>query len=370
MAHSGMVSPMVGREVWHVTGIVTYNAVYLFYLQDARLGGDGDDATSDALVVLLLDPFSVAPGDLVSVSGFVSEALPSPEFDSLELTTTQIGRLDDFSNYPPDAIVGDQCVIPAAFPTVTVLSNDNPFPDPVAIGGVGARSAPSQDMADGLSFWESLEAMLVTLVEPITVAPTDDQFFFNYVVANSGMDATGLSSRGTMNIAPDDFNPEKIRVAECYDLVNDVRCNSPFNSTGSVLEDITGVLGYVMCTHSVFRRCRLHVCRCCLSFVIFDVELLLLVDTSPPKVIALIVGRLTDHVLYVCVVLWGHTRYSFGEYEVIPIVGFDVVTSSVLTAAETTLVKSDDHVLVGTYNVRDLDINAADLQRRSGRWTV
>jgi hypothetical protein len=33
-------------------------------------------------------------------------------------------------------------------------------------------------------------------------------------VVDQGANATGLSQRGTLNISPDDFNPEKIQIDE------------------------------------------------------------------------------------------------------------------------------------------------------------
>ena len=76
VAHIGQVqgaaqySPYVGKDV-EVQGVVTFRSgASSFYIQDPE--GDGDDKTSDAILVYAPDA-SCGIGDLVSVSGEVTE---------------------------------------------------------------------------------------------------------------------------------------------------------------------------------------------------------------------------------------------------------------------------------------------------------
>lgn len=75
--------------------------------------------------------------------------------------------------------------------------------------------------ANGLDFFESLEAMRVTAQDPLAIAGTNG-FGEIFTVVDNGANATGISEslrdsfalRGTLNISPDDFNPEKVQIDE------------------------------------------------------------------------------------------------------------------------------------------------------------
>jgi predicted extracellular nuclease len=260
-------SPYVGSKVT-TTGIVTALDSNAMYLQDAT--GDGDDTTSDAIVVFtgsgFFDDNNVTVGDEVSVTGTVSEF----GFGTGQ-TTTQIGSVEDFS----------------------VLNSGVPLPAPVLIGGSSGRKVPTTTMVDAINFFESLEAMLVTVVDPVAVAATN-RFGEIFVVSRTdGLPDTGapLSARGTLNIADGDFNPEKIQIDEDSGIFN---FDFPNVNVGATLGDVTGVVGY-----------------------------------------------------------------SFGNYEIYPIEDFTstIVDNVALEPVATTLSKSDDDLLIATYNVLNLDPN-------------
>ncbi|NJO67229.1 MAG: hypothetical protein HC832_07645, partial [Leptolyngbyaceae cyanobacterium RM1_405_57] len=62
-----------------------------------------------------------------------------------------------------------------------------------------------------------------------------------YTVVDNGASATGLSDRGTINIAPDDFNPERVQIQ--FD--SGILPNSQVNvNTGARLGNVTGVVSY------------------------------------------------------------------------------------------------------------------------------
>jgi predicted extracellular nuclease len=216
---SGTVSPFVRQTVTGVMGIVTAVGSTTFFIQDVT--GDDDDTTSDALVVFTGGSTpSVSVGDLVSVSGTVAEFTPGGN-STRNLSTTQIGNN----------------------PTVTVMSSKNALPDPIFIGGGSAgRIPPTKSMADAVTFFAALESMRVTLVAPVAIAGTNkhDEIF---ALVDNGTGATGRSTRGTLNIAPDNFNPERVQIDTDSTISSGI--STPDVNTGAVLTDVTGVLGYV-----------------------------------------------------------------------------------------------------------------------------
>jgi 2',3'-cyclic-nucleotide 2'-phosphodiesterase (5'-nucleotidase family)/endonuclease/exonuclease/phosphatase family metal-dependent hydrolase len=208
------------------TGVVTAtdsNGARGFYLQDPA--GDGDDATSDAIFVFTGATPTVAIGDDVTVEGTVSEFIPGGAATG-NLPTTQISG-----------------------GSVVINSSGNTLPDPVVIGD-GGRLPPTEVIeddnfasfdpaSDGLDFLEAVEAMVVTVKAPTMVGGTT--FFGELFAIPDGVTPTQMSDRGTLNISPDDFNPERIQIdpdSGVFDI------DAPFVDTGAVLSDVTGVVGY------------------------------------------------------------------------------------------------------------------------------
>ena len=216
-------SPLLGESVT-TTGIVTAVDSNGFYLQDPT--GDGDIATSDAIFVFTSSAASVNVGDQAQVEGTVSEFTPGGQ-SSGNLSITQISS-----------------------PTITTLSTGNALPAAIIIG-TGGRIPPSENIdddafasfdptTDGIDFFESLEAMRVTAQNPVAVAPTNG-FGEIFTVVDNGTNATGLSDRGTLNISPDDFNPEKVQINEDTGIFD---FDLPDVNTGASLGDVTGVVSY------------------------------------------------------------------------------------------------------------------------------
>ncbi|MEL6761414.1 MAG: hypothetical protein AAFP04_13580, partial [Myxococcota bacterium] len=222
-------SPEAGNVV-ETSGIVTavgeFDAVggsdeQGFYIQDAT--GDADIATSDAIFVV--SGASATLGDAVTVQGLVEE-----------------------SGFPREATYTR---IQAS--SVTVDSSGNDLPAPVLLGA-GGRVPPSENIdddaltafepeTDGLDFFESLEAMRVTVQSPRVVNGTS-RFGEIFVVVDGGASATGISNRQTLNISPDDFNPEKIQIDPGRESSDPQNTPLPLVDVGATLADITGVVGY------------------------------------------------------------------------------------------------------------------------------
>ncbi|MGW4052854.1 endonuclease/exonuclease/phosphatase family protein [Streptomyces sp. NPDC004779] len=161
------VSPLAGRQVTGVTGVVTgvrgYGSSRGFWMQDPR--GDGDPATSEGLFVFTSSAPTVAVGDAVSVDGTVTEYVPGG-VNSGNQSLTQLSR-----------------------PKVTVVSQGNALPAPVTIApwSVPDAYAPEGDPANGgsinalplepdayaLDYYESLEGTNVRVSSSRVVGATD-----------------------------------------------------------------------------------------------------------------------------------------------------------------------------------------------------
>ncbi|MFJ9579751.1 endonuclease/exonuclease/phosphatase family protein [Streptomyces sp. NPDC101191] len=163
---STRVSPLVGKQVTGVTGIVTGVRTYGsrgFWIQDPE--ADADPATSEGVFVFTSSVPTVAVGDAVSVNGTVTEYVP--------------GGLNS----------GNQSLTQLSKPVVTVLSKGNTVPAPVTIwaGSVPRAYAPQGDPAAGgsingltlapqtyaLDYYESLEGTNVRIGSSRVVGATD-----------------------------------------------------------------------------------------------------------------------------------------------------------------------------------------------------
>lgn len=228
---AAQTSPFEDRSVT-TKGIVTAVDTNGFYLQDPT--GDGDLATSDALFVFTGSNPSVSVGEELQVSGTVSEFIPGGA-DTGNLSTTQI----------------------SGSPTIITLATGNALPDSVILGV--DRTPPTQIIdddgnslykvledegtyapnEDGIDFYESLEGMRVTINQPLAVSGTM-RFGEIFTVVNNGANATNISDRGTINIEPNDFNPERVQIDDDSFTPNVI----PNVDTGAELNNVTGVVSY------------------------------------------------------------------------------------------------------------------------------
>jgi len=223
---TGHASRLVEKTVL-TTGVVTAVDTNGFYMQDPQ--GDGNDATSDALFVFVSASPATQVGNLIEVTGPVKEFFPGGASTG-NLSTTEIDGGE-----------------------LRVLSIGNSLPEPVRIGGPGGRQPPTETIdddafasfdptTDGIDFYEALEGMRVKIVKPVSVSGRN-RFGEIYTLAGRGWlpFATGRSLRGTINIGPDDFNPERVQIQLDADLLPgfDITVD-----TGARLTDVTGVVGY------------------------------------------------------------------------------------------------------------------------------
>ena len=208
-------------------GIVTVVRNSSFYMQDPA--GDGNDDTSDAILVFTGSTPPVAVGDAITIIATVDEFYPGG-FGTGNLSTTEL--------------VGA---------TITVNSSGNALPAPVVLGNGGrippntiidddsmgdVNLTPTFDPAnDGIDFYESVEAMLVQVNDALVVG--GNRFGEIAVVGDLGANATGLNSSGGLVISANDFNPERI-------IIDDgIVFDEPDASVGDVFTGaIVGVMDY------------------------------------------------------------------------------------------------------------------------------
>ncbi|MFE3944363.1 endonuclease/exonuclease/phosphatase family protein [Streptomyces sp. NPDC059118] len=163
---STRTSPLVGRQVGEVAGIVTGVRTYGskgFWFQDPH--PDADPATSEGIFVYTGSAPTVAVGDAVTVSGTVTEYVPGG-LDSGNQSLTQISK-------PTVAVVSSGNALPAPVRITerSVPSRYSPAGDPAAGGSVNAL--PLRPSRYALDYYESIEGMNVSVGTSRVVGATD-----------------------------------------------------------------------------------------------------------------------------------------------------------------------------------------------------
>lgn len=146
---SGVVTAVDNVE-WYPRGID-------IIIQDPQ--GDGNDATSDAVMVHLDgDTTNVKVGDFIEVTGTVYEQMTLDVSQNMSKTVIRELTNDD----------------------IKIISSNNPLPAPVLIGMQGRRIPdekistwtgdlnfkPFLNLNDGIDYWESLESMRIKVKNP------------------------------------------------------------------------------------------------------------------------------------------------------------------------------------------------------------
>jgi VCBS repeat-containing protein len=289
---SGLVSAFAGQVVT-TTGIVTAVDSNGFYLQERDAQADADAMTSEAIFVFTSSAPGVVVGAEVNVTGRVTEFTPGG-VSSGNLSTTEIDQVA----------------------AIVTLGTGNPLPAAIVLGA-GGRMAPTESVTEGIAFYESLEAMRVTVPAPLVVSGTNE-FGEIWTVADNGANATNLSPRNVLvsegsfgdglavqnTGAGSDYNPERIQIDADPQITPG---GTPIVNPGAVLNPVTGVMSY-----------------------------------------------------------------NFGNFEVIPTAAITVATPSTLLTETTALTKSAETLIVAQYNVLNLDPNdaAGDADVADGRFQL
>ena len=218
-------SPLAGKAVQNVTGVVTAKTGNGFWFQDPQ--PDTDPATSEGLFVFTSSAPTVSVGAAVTVQGMVAEFRPGGSGGVTNLTTTELTNptitVTGTAAVPGPTIVGPGGRVPPS----TVIDDDS-------AGDVETTSTAFDPANDGLDFWESLEGMWLGINEPEVTGPTSSFRELSVVPAGSGV----RTVRGGILLQKTDSNPERV-------LLDDVLTPIPDAKTGDKLAGVvTGVLDY------------------------------------------------------------------------------------------------------------------------------
>jgi uncharacterized protein len=204
---SAHISPKNGDGVNGVEGIVTARRTAGgrgVWIQDQT--PDGDPATSDAVFVFTNASPTAVIGDLVSVSGTVTEFRPGNDPDNLTITqitssNAQVAILSSGNAVPAPTVLGTG----GRTPPTEVIDDDNA--GNVETGGTFDASG------DAIDFYESLEGMLLQVNSGDVVNATRS-FGEITLLPDDGSWATGLRTPrgGILLDGYDDANPERITV--------------------------------------------------------------------------------------------------------------------------------------------------------------
>ncbi len=163
----GHWSPLQGSRVDNVEGIVTYKyeirGAHYFHMQTPEEKYDGNPNTSEGIVVYTGKAENIEIGDLVEVSGQVSEYQIDGynDKDKTDLPVTQINARDDRGG--EIEVIEKGLELPAA---IEIKSSD--LPGEIASPQGFDEFNPEKYSMD---FWESIEGMRVVVEESSTTAP-------------------------------------------------------------------------------------------------------------------------------------------------------------------------------------------------------
>ncbi|ADB32779.1 Endonuclease/exonuclease/phosphatase [Kribbella flavida DSM 17836] len=225
-------SPLNGKLVGDVTGVVTAKSGNGFWFQDTQ--PDADPATSEGLFVFTSSAPAVAVGDAVSVQGTVTEFRPGGSGGTDNLTTTELTN--------PKVTVTTPGGGAGAVPAPTIVGPGGRVPPSTVIDddstGDVETTGTFQPATDGIDFWESLEGMWLGIDRPEVTGPISSFRELSVVPAGSGV----RTIRGGIVLQKTDSNPERV-------LLDDLLAPVPDAKTGDTLvgpdsSTVTGVLDY------------------------------------------------------------------------------------------------------------------------------
>jgi hypothetical protein len=198
---AGHRSPLVGRRVSQVPGVVTAIRPTSFWMQDAS--GDSDLSTSDGILVFGVNTSALAVGMAVRVNGTVTEFGSGDNLTITELTSPAVTPAGPATPIAATVLGAGGRTQP------NVVIEDDASGDLNDPGEGGNAFDPAQD---GIDFYESLEGMLLQVNDADVVNATRS-FGEITVLADGGEHATGFrTARGGIMLAPADANPERMTV--------------------------------------------------------------------------------------------------------------------------------------------------------------
>lgn len=226
-------SPLEGRNVIQVPGVVTAVRSTGFYMEDPL--PDNDPATSEGVFVYTVTTPAVSVGQYLIVAGVVTEFRPGGSDGTGNLTTTEITT-------PTWVSGGAAPALPA--PIVIGLGGRMPptvkFASTTTTGSVEEAGYAFDAVNNGVDFYESLESMRVVVNNAVVTGPTDANNE-TPIIGDNGAFATGRSARGGIVITATDYNPERMLIDDALLPTGAVM---PQSNVGDLLSPINAIVDY------------------------------------------------------------------------------------------------------------------------------
>lgn len=236
-----------GSNDVETAGIVTQVVSDGFFLQDPA--GDGDDTTSDGIFVFTGSAPSVVVGDAITVIADVNEQFG-------------VTRLQNVDSITVASSGNDVSALITTIGTNSSASHDRLIPTRIVDDNGSSSFDPSNE---GRDFYESLEGMLIRVNNVLAVSntrtygsdPDGDGIGSSdrevYAVADGGVGASSMNSRGGITISADasadnpiaaDLNPERLIINRSWsdDLDHEVMQGDSLSSEAD--GSIVGTMHY------------------------------------------------------------------------------------------------------------------------------
>lgn len=196
-------SPYAGLLVNDVDGIVTFVIDASNFVMQENTPFDGMKSKA---IKVNKSSHGVAVGDVVKVTGNVNEVGGNTRLKDTQIAANEIEKTGTDA-VPETLVIGEDI-----FPPNRIIDNDS--------------FAIFDPKEDGIDFWESIEYMLVSFPEARVVGPMYNN---DSPIVVPGTTNNTFNDNGGLNIAADDYNPEKIMLEgvtgknyESGDRFNDV----------------------------------------------------------------------------------------------------------------------------------------------------
>lgn len=177
-------SPYAGLQVNDVDGVVTFVMDGSNFIMQENTPFDGVKSTA---IKVNKSAHGVAVGDAVKVTGTVNEVGGNTRLKDTQIAANKIEKTGTDA-VPETLVIGEDL-----FPPNRVIDNDS--------------FAIFDPQEDGIDFWESIEYMLLSFPDARVVGPmynNDSPIVVPSTTNNK------FNDNGGLNIAADDYNPEKI----------------------------------------------------------------------------------------------------------------------------------------------------------------
>src|SRR5690625_1197501 len=238
----GHESPLAGVTVEDVEGIVTYKyelrGANYFHMQTPEADYDGNEKTSEGIVVYTGNQDFAEVGDLVQVTGDVDEYHIDGYDNRAEedLPVTQIAARDDWGGHVE--VIENDVELPAA-----IELTSSGIPEDI-IGDDGFDSFEPDNYA--VDFWESIEGMRVEVAPSRAVAPQEHG---DLVVATNEFTPENTTANGGIRLTEEGPNAQTIQ----YKLQpNDDARDFAVKTGDQFTEPIEGVVNYGFGNYKVY----------------------------------------------------------------------------------------------------------------------